>query len=141
MRAAARSIFARLTAAQKSIRPRGRSSASRHDVRSPRVGAPAISGRPARCFFESTARRESARRIVETIGTRKRAAVGIATSENERIFRPWQPISVPVARTTQTKNSLQRWATEGGAEKGAQQKSPQAARAKKKQPAKAAKNK
>jgi hypothetical protein len=82
MRAAARSIFARLTAAQKSIRPRGRSSASRHDVRSPRVGAPAISGRPARCFFESTARRESARRIVETIGTRKRAAVGIATSEN-----------------------------------------------------------
>lgn len=40
-----------------------------------------------------------------------------------------------------SQNSLQRWATEGGAEKGVHQKSPGAVRAKKKQSAKAAKKK
>jgi hypothetical protein len=76
---------------------------------------------------------------VETTGTRKRAAVGIATSENRAYILTMAADKRPTGTHNPNQNSLQRWATEGGAEKGVHQKSPRVARAKKKQPAKAAK--
>jgi hypothetical protein len=48
---------------------------------------------------------------------------------------------LPKGRHDPSQRSLQRWASEGGAEKGVHQKSPGTARAKKKQPAKVAKKK
>ena len=82
----------------------------------------------------------------EQIGSDKlsassRIAVRIATSENQAYISTMAADKRPTGTHNPNQNSLQRWATEGGAEKGVHQKSPRAARAKKKQPAKAAKKK
>jgi len=72
---------------------------------------------------------------------RSRPAVGIATSENRAYILTMAADKRPSGTHNPSQKTLQRWATEGGAEKGVHQKSPGAARAKKKQPAKAAKKK
>ena len=64
----------------------------------------------------------------------------VATSEN-RAHISTMANKLPKGRRDPSQRSLQRWATEGGAEKGVHQKSPGTARAKQKQPAKVAKKK
>jgi hypothetical protein len=69
------------------------------------------------------------------------ARTGVAPSENRAHISTMAADKRPTGTHNPNQNSLQRWANEGGAEKGVHQKSPGAARAKKKQPAKAAKRK
>ena len=74
-------------------------------------------------------------------GRKKLPPVEIATSDNRAYISTMAADKRPSGTHNPNQNSLQRWATEGGAEKGVHQRSPRAARAKKKQPAKAAKKK